>query len=62
VVVVVVVAVVVVVVVVRIKRWLYKELSDRFHSTAAVTPYGCYAWTGWATAGLHVAVVRTVVL
>ena len=46
---VVVVIVVVVVVVVRIKRWLYKELSDRFHSMAAVTPYGCYPWTGWAT-------------
>ena len=32
--------IVLVVVVVRIKRWLYKELSDRFHSTAAVTRYG----------------------
>jgi hypothetical protein len=42
-------AAVVVVVVVRIKRWLYKELSDRFHSMAAVPPYGCYPWTGWAT-------------
>jgi hypothetical protein len=36
-----VVAVVVVVVVVRNKGWLYKELSDRFRSTAALTPDGC---------------------
>jgi hypothetical protein len=38
-----VVAEVVVVVVVRIKRWLYRELSDRFRSTAALTPDDCYA-------------------